>query len=69
MENIVIKITGMSCEHCVNAVKGAVMALDGVVSAVVDLDGGTASLEFDASKVTLAGIKAAIEEEGYEADI
>ena len=68
MEKIMIKVTGMSCQHCVNAVSGAVLALDGVAGVTVDLDGGTAAVDYDASKVALADIKAAIEEEGYEAD-
>ena len=68
MEKIILKVTGMSCQHCVNAVTGAVMALDGVAGVAVDLDGGTAAVDYDASKVTLAGIKAAIEEEGYGAE-
>lgn len=31
------KVTGMSCEHCVNAVTSELVALDGVSSVSVDL--------------------------------
>ena len=31
------KVTGMSCQHCVNAVTGELSRLDGVSSVTVDL--------------------------------
>ena len=31
------KVTGMSCEHCVNAVTGELRGLDGVSAVTVDL--------------------------------
>lgn len=67
IKNVVINVGGMSCGHCVKAVKNAAEALEGVSRAVVDLDAGTAAVEYDADKVTLEEIKAAIIEEGYEA--
>ena len=68
MEKLLIKVTGMSCQHCVNAVSGAVKALDGVADVTVDLDGGTAAVIYDTGRVTPDKIKAAIEEEGYGAE-
>ena len=66
MENIVLNVEGMSCSHCENAVKKAVGALEGVDSVAVDLAGKTATVEFDGGKVSLADIKNAIEEQGYD---
>ena len=65
MTKTVITIGGMSCEHCVKAVTNAVSALDGAADVNVDLEGGTATIEYDPAKVTLEQIKAAIVEEGY----
>ena len=66
MDRITIIVEGMSCEHCVKAVKDAIEALDGVSGAAVDLSSRTAAVEYDAGKVALEQIKAAIVEEGYE---
>lgn len=58
----VFKIDGMSCQHCVMAVKKEIQKLD-----VKNLDVriGEASVEFDESKVRKENIKKAIEEAGY----
>jgi copper chaperone len=65
MEKQTLKVTGMSCEHCVKAVTNALAVLPGVSNVAVDLKGGTAAFNFDPAKTPLAGIKAAITEEGY----
>lgn len=66
MEKTIISVKGMSCEHCVNAVKSAVEGLDGVSNASVDLASNTVTVEFDGQKVTVDKIKAEIEEQGYD---
>jgi copper chaperone len=66
MENAVIHVNGMSCQHCVNAVTNAVGALSGVSDVKVDLKAKTATVDFDKDKVTLDNIKAAIEDQGYD---
>jgi copper chaperone len=40
-----VKIKGMSCQHCVQAVTRALGEIDGVVGVQVDLAAGTASFE------------------------
>lgn len=61
-----LNVNGMSCEHCVKAVKGAAGALDGVGSVDVDLKGKKVTVEFDSGKVAVAQIKDAIEDQGYD---
>jgi copper chaperone len=58
----VIKIDGMSCQHCVMAVKKEIQKLD---VKNLDVKIGEASVEFDESKVSEKNIKKAIEEAGY----
>ena len=65
MEKAIIKVEGMSCVHCVNAVTNAVKALDGVDEVTVDLAAKTAEVVYDADRAALEQIKGAIEEEGY----
>jgi copper chaperone CopZ len=59
-----IKVTGMSCEHCVAAVGRAARSVPGVTEALVDLKAGAVKVEgaFEREQVVEA-IKAA----GYEA--
>jgi copper chaperone len=66
MAQSVIKVDGMSCEHCVKAVTDAVLALPGAVKVKVSLEAGSADIEYDGDKLSLEQIKAAIEEEGYD---
>jgi len=66
MDNITLNIGGMSCEHCVKAVKNALSGLAGVKDIAVSLKDGKVSFSHDPAKAPLEKIKAAITEEGYE---
>lgn len=39
-----LKIDGMSCQHCVQAVQDALLGVPGVENVVVDLEAGLATL-------------------------
>jgi copper chaperone len=65
MEKLKLSVQGMSCAHCVHAVKSAVGALKGVSSVEVSLEQKTVTVELDPAFVGLPAIKTAIEEEGY----
>jgi copper chaperone len=64
MQQITLRVEGMSCGHCVNAIEGALRELG--ASAKVDLANKTVDVSYDESKLTLEAIKEAIEEQGYE---
>jgi copper chaperone len=59
-------VTGMSCEHCVNAVTSELSGLDGVSAVTVDLVPGGSSSVTVASHVPLteAAVSAALDEAG-----
>jgi len=64
---IELQITGMTCQHCVRAVRDALGAVPGVARVVeVDLGSGRASVEGDANPEALI---AAIQAEGYTATL
>jgi copper chaperone len=65
MEKAVLKVGGMSCEHCVKAVTGALGGLAGVKNIDVNLKGATASFEYDPAQTPIETAKAAITEEGF----
>jgi copper ion binding protein len=60
-----LRIDGMSCEHCVAHVKNALEAVQGVKSADVSLNDKSAAIEHE-DDVSLALLKTAVTEEGYE---
>ena len=66
MEKKILKVEGMSCEHCAKAVSDALSALPGLADVKVDLEGGTVSFSYDSSSAPLAIIKTAIIDAGYE---
>ena len=66
MQTAVLKVDGMSCEHCVKAVKKAVGELNGTGGVAVDLKAKTVTVEHDPAKAPLEAIKAAIEDQGYD---
>jgi copper chaperone len=63
MTRLTLDITGMTCGHCVAAVSRTLKAIDGVQ--VDDVRIGSATVEFDASKVSADALSKAVTEEGY----
>ncbi len=55
----------ISCEHCANAISGALSAIDGVASVVVDVAEKRVDVKYDAASASAEQIDAALEEEGY----
>jgi copper ion binding protein len=64
-QTITIKVKGMSCDHCVHAVREALEGLAGVSSVTVDLDSGQAVL-VAAEAIDQAAISQVIDEAGYD---
>ncbi len=62
----ILNVEGMSCQHCVNAVKSSAGALPGVSKVEVDLPAKKVEVTYDGDKVNLEKITAAIEDAGYE---
>lgn len=61
-----LKITGMTCGHCVRSVTGALKAVPGVTAAEVDLKSGSATVE---GAPDPAALLAAVAEAGYKAEV
>lgn len=67
MEEIRIRVEGMSCGGCVRSVTGALQALPGVTEAEVSLEAAEAKVRFDPARVTVAALRAAVEDAGFDA--
>jgi copper chaperone len=66
METTILKVNGMSCDHCVKSITKAVSALPGIGGVMVDLKAKTVSVEHDPNQSPLDKIKAEIEDQGYD---
>ena len=65
MTPLALSINGMSCGHCLNAVRRALSDLPGVTVESVRI--GRADVQYDPALVTAASIEAAVTDAGYEA--
>ena len=63
MAHVTIGIDGMSCAHCVHAVRKALDKVDGVRDAEVRI--GAATVDYEPSTTDLGKIREAIEDAGY----
>ncbi len=59
-----IAIEGMSCQHCVMAVRKALGGLPGILESNVQI--GSAVVKYDENKVNKDDIEAKIEDVGYK---
>ena len=60
-----IKVSGMTCGHCANAVTREISAIAGVSSVVVDVATGSVTIT-STSEIEATELAAAVEEAGYQ---
>lgn len=65
MSTATYTVTGMTCDHCVNAVKQEVSKIEGVKGVDVDLASGKVTVESDGD-LSADAFGAAIDEAGFE---
>jgi copper chaperone len=66
MRDLHIDIVGMTCEHCVRAVRNRLSATPGIT--VKDVKVGAVDLQIDDTRATMDDIEDAISDEGYTVD-
>jgi copper chaperone CopZ len=62
MKNKIILIDGMSCQHCVMELKKQLTKLD---LKIIDVQIGSAKIEYDDEKVSQARLEEAVKEAGF----
>lgn len=67
MAQVQLKITGMSCSHCVKAVERALDEVQGVQARSVRV--GSAEVTYDPQQVSTDRLLEAIREEGYQVEV
>ena len=66
MRDLHIDIVGMTCEHCVRAVRNRLSSTPGIT--VQDVKVGAVDLQIDDTRATMDDIEDAISDEGYTVD-
>jgi copper chaperone len=65
VQNIMLSVPDVSCEHCVRAIDSALRALPGIENIHTDLQTKQVSLRYHLNQVTLQQIESALEDAGY----
>lgn len=65
MQQTTLRIDGMSCGHCVSAVQKALATVEGATATAVAI--GSATVDYDESRVLPAQVAAAVTAAGYPA--
>ena len=68
MATTTLKVSGMTCGHCVRTVTEALEGVDGVRSAQVDLQAGNARIDYDEKQTTPDTLASVVMDEGYTAE-
>ena len=66
MEQVILKVTGMTCGGCTKSIQNALNSRDGIANTTADLDSATVSVSFDPQKIQVASIRSAIEDAGFD---
>ncbi|WP_342416425.1 copper ion binding protein [Paenibacillus sp. FSL R10-2782] len=64
MAQVTLNVEGMSCNHCVKAVEGALEKVG--ASGKVSLEAKQVAVEYDESKLNVEALKTVIEDQGYD---
>ncbi len=66
MKNQVLRVMGMSCDHCVQTITKAVVGINGVAAVQVDLEKKAVTVGFEENQTDLQTISAKITEVGFD---
>ena len=66
VQEIVLSVPDISCEHCVNAINGALKDVPGVEAVSTDIPTKKVHLRYDPNQVTLAKVEEILDDIGYE---
>lgn len=63
---MILEVTGMTCDHCEMTVEKTVLALEGISDIKADHTDSSAVIKFDTAQVNLKEISAALARKGYQ---
>jgi copper chaperone len=65
IQETILSVPDISCEHCVKTINGALGVLPGVENVNTDLETKTVHLRFDPTQMSMNTIESALDEAGY----
>jgi len=65
VQETILSVPDISCEHCVNAINGALKGLPGVETVNTDIPTKTVYLRYNTNLVTMANIEMVLDDIGY----
>ena len=69
MKSVILKVNGMSCQHCVSSIHDAVAQIVGVKEVKVDLKAKLVEVEYDQAFTNELLIVECIEDQGFEVEL
>ncbi|WP_293133645.1 heavy metal translocating P-type ATPase [Microcoleus sp. bin38.metabat.b11b12b14.051] len=67
MDNLTLKLRGMSCASCASSVEQAIKSVPGVIECSVNFGREQATIKYDSKQTDLTTIQSAVDAAGYEA--
>jgi copper chaperone CopZ len=68
-KTIQLKITGMDCAMCTNAIHNRLSQTNGIIKDGISYENGSALITYDPAKITVEKIIKVVEETGYKASV
>ncbi len=65
LQEAVLAVPDVSCEHCVKTINGALGVLPGVESVATDIPTRSVHLRYDSTQVSMEQIEATLDDAGY----
>ncbi|MCA0171164.1 heavy-metal-associated domain-containing protein [Bacillus sp. RAR_GA_16] len=65
MEQVTLKIDGMTGDYCAAVIRSALLESDGVSAVEIHCKEGNAEVTFDPSKVSRSALQEIVENQGY----
>lgn len=66
MEQVELRVRGMTCTGCEQAIQRALARLDGVMRSVADHRGEQVRVVFDSKRTSEQAVRSCIQQAGYE---
>jgi Cu+-exporting ATPase len=67
MENLTLKLRGMSCASCASSIEQAIQSVPGVIECHVNFGMEQATIQYDSKQTDLETIQSAVDDAGYQA--
>jgi len=67
MDNLTLKLRGMSCASCASSIEQAIQSVSGVIECHVNFGMEQATIQYDSKQTNLETIQSAVDDAGYQA--